>query len=340
MSAVKPDTWLAVRLSALGDVVLTTGVLDYFSKTHGLRFHFLTRQSLAPLFENHPAVAEIIGLEEESLGPGAWLKTAKDLARKYKGLSLMDLHGNLRSRVLGMLWSGPRVRYPKFSLERRLYNLVRPSFAEERLLSLNVPQRYALSLERAAPEASKLRPKIFLTEAERQEAASFLKEKGIRSPSCALHPYATHPNKEWPEAHWDRLITLLERAGWDWFVVGRSAAPLACGAPEKDKTRNFTNQTGIRQTCALMERANALLTNDSGPMHLGTAVGTRVVALFGPTSRVWGFCPSGERDVVLEIPLKCRPCSLHGRSECKRNRECLESIRPEDAAAAVFNKKL
>jgi ADP-heptose:LPS heptosyltransferase len=66
-------------------------------------------------------------------------------------------------------------------------------------------------------------------------------------------------------------------------------------------------------------------------------VGTPVVALFGPTSRAWGFYPSGPFDAVLERALGCRPCSLHGTTTCRNGRECLTAIEPEEVAARLFD---
>jgi ADP-heptose:LPS heptosyltransferase len=70
-------------------------------------------------------------------------------------------------------------------------------------------------------------------------------------------------------------------------------------------------------------------------MHLAAAVGTPVVALFGPTTREWGFYPSGPCDTVLEQDLDCRPCSLHGTSRCQRRGQCLEAVSPADVLKAI-----
>jgi ADP-heptose:LPS heptosyltransferase len=70
-------------------------------------------------------------------------------------------------------------------------------------------------------------------------------------------------------------------------------------------------------------------------MHLGTAVRTRTVGLFGPTTRHWGFFPSGKHDTVLESALPCRPCSLHGGRGCDRGVQCMRDITPDAVFHAV-----
>ena len=57
------ERWVAVRLSAMGDVVLTTGVLDFWHRKRGWRFVMVTREALAPIFKNHPAVDEVVCLD-------------------------------------------------------------------------------------------------------------------------------------------------------------------------------------------------------------------------------------------------------------------------------------
>lgn len=322
-----------IRLSSVGDVALTTGVLAHFG-TRGLRFAVVTRAALAPLFENHPAVAEVVGIQAEAMQGTRWIAECRNLARRFAGAGLLDLHGNLRSRILGLFWQGPVRLYPKLGLTRRVYALTRAKALERRLIETNVPQRYALGLDADAtpPPIDSVRPRIFLTDPEQEAARRLLQDLGLAGPCVALHPFATHPDKAWPEGHWLALISLLEAANLSWLVLGAGSAPLVPG-----HSRDLTGKTGLRETCALLAEALVLVTNDSGPMHLATGVETPVVALFGPTARVWGFFPSGPRDKVLERDIDCRPCSLHGKKTCPRERVCLASIPPQEVLEAVLS---
>ncbi|MFP4658230.1 MAG: glycosyltransferase family 9 protein, partial [Desulfonatronovibrionaceae bacterium] len=80
------------------------------------------------------------------------------------------------------------------------------------------------------------------------------------------------------------------------------------------------------------------ITPDSGPMHLGTGVETPVTALFGPTSREWGFYPSGENDRTVHLGLSCSPCTLHGRVGCRRDLACMRDIAPETVLRTVLDR--
>lgn len=325
---------VAVRLGALGDVALTTGVLAHWGRARGLRFAVLTRERFAPLFDRHPAVTEVIGVSEEKL-QGEWFSTANTLARTFGHLPLIDLHGVGRTLLLASMWKGPYKKYPKLSFMRRLYRLTGLRLAASRLLDCNVPQRYALALDDAPPPAAALLPVIDVSEEERTKAGEFLDSARLRRPGrplVALHPYATHPNKAWPEARWQELVSLLEAADTDYIVIGVNRRPFL---KERAGDRDLTNGSSLRATLALLGACDACVTGDSGPMHLAAGVGTPVVALFGPTTRHWGFFPAGPRDVVLERSVRCRPCDVHGGSTCRRGLACLTEITALDAAESL-----
>ena len=137
---------VVVRLSALGDVALMTGVLEYWRRTYGWTFTVITRQAFAPVLEGHPAVRRVIGLSREDLALPRQFDVFRDLAEAHAGRRLIDLHGTMRTRLLSALWKGPVSRYAKLGLERRLFLWSKGKLFGERLRRWNVPQRYALSL--------------------------------------------------------------------------------------------------------------------------------------------------------------------------------------------------
>ncbi len=311
------------RLSHMGDVALTTGVLSHWHEKSGDRFIFITRAGSSPLLENHPAVAEIIRLDDAVLKGMDWFREALRLATKYKGHRLIDLHGTLRSRILSLVWKGEVRRYPKFGIVRRLYDRTHA----ERTENSRSHQRDATICHGPWRQASGSRTAHAPHSSDRcrtRRSKMLLDNITNGRPLIAIHPYATHPAKQWPREHWLTLTSLLASAGMDWFVIGHDDAPLLPG-----HDREFTNVTNLRDTCALLAEADMLVTADSGPMHLASGVGTPVTALFGPTAKVWGFYPAGPQDVVLELDMDCRPCSLHGGRTCEKGYECLASQTPE-----------
>ena len=122
---------------------------------------------------------------------------------------------------------------------------------------------------------------------------------------------------------------MLVGAAFERELCDRVAA--AAGVP----VVNLAGETTVPQTAAALARAEALLTNDTGPMHLACAVGTPVVAVFGPTNeRQWG--PRGVRDVVIaHDDCDCRPCEYLSEMPDCTHRRCLLEITPERVIAAL-----
>ncbi len=93
----------------------------------------------------------------------------------------------------------------------------------------------------------------------------------------------------------------------------------------------------LQESGAALKRAAALISGDTGVMHMATAVGIPVVALFGPTVRQFGFFPyRADRSSVIELPLDCRPCSAQGGPSCPLgHHRCLRAIAPETVFEAL-----
>lgn len=333
--------WVAYRLGQLGDVALCSGVLSHLAVNQGWQFIFVTRRLFADIYKHNPFVSNIVCVDEEDLAFRPFMDFAKVLARRYKGWGLLDLHGSMRSRMLSLLWKGPVRRYEKMSFERRLFLYSKGKKGGERLSRYTVPQRYYMAVQGMAgiegiPPGDELRPHIWLSGAERAEARKKLDMLIGRDKSpVALHPYATHALKAWPNESWRKLALQLEEQDIPWLLLGRGKALFEGQGPYCLK--ELTNGTTLREMCAILSWCRVLVTGDSGPMHLAAAVDTPVVALFGPTTREWGFYPEGEKDVVLERDLTCRPCSLHGHKPCRNNGLCLSDISVDEVREAVEN---
>ena len=328
-----PQHWTAFRLGRLGDVVLCTGVLDYFSRHFGWTFTVVVKAAFAPVFEQAPYIDKIVCPTQSELSGLHWPQFCRSLADHEQGSMLLDLHGTTRSRVLSFFWRGPVLRYPKMSLKRRIFLLSSKRAFSASLRCHTVPQRYYMAVNSPPPPPHELLPVIYLTEEEKaaaQARITALYGQGIRP--VALHPFAAHPLKSWSPKRWQELAALLDSKKIAWIALGSDPLP----SPFVGNKRDLCNSTSLRESCALLSCCAALISGDSGPMHLATGVGTPVVALFGPTTREWGFYPSGARDVVCEQNLPCRPCSLHGKAACPYAGRCLDGLLPQ----VIFEKHI
>lgn len=325
---MKINHFVVIRLSALGDVALTTGVLYHLYTKYNYTFSIITRTLFAPLFENHPAITQI-----HTLPPSppflTVLNTARSLAKQYPHSPLIDLHGTIRSSIFSYFWKAPTIVYPKKAKERRQFLRRKTKELSSLLCTTSVTQRYYLSFSpyinnEELPSAEELSAHVFLTEEEKKEC---LEKFSPPSPVIAIHPYATHDMKIWPHEYWEELISLLQKQGYQVIILGK--AEKVFSSSHVPSEYNFTNRTTVRETLALLEHAEILITTDSGLMHLATATDTPSVALFGPTTKEWGFFPPSPSVVLEDKSLACRPCSLHGNTPCPYSMECLYNIEPQ-----------
>ena len=325
---------LAVRFSSIGDILLTTPLLRAIRGAHsGARITVLTKREFVPLLSHNPHVNRVIGL-----APGqSLLRLATDL-RGDGYTHLLDLHDNLRSRALRLLVPGPWRSYPKHRWARALLiHGKRNRYRDRR----PVPERY-FSAARDLGVAPDGRPPEFFIGAEGGEQVSaWLASVGLQSESniVAMAPGAAHATKRWPLEHWRTLVDKAVRGGSAVVIVG-GPDDVALGATLADqgqtRVASAAGVFGLQATGALLERARALVSGDTGIMHMATGVGTPVVALFGPTVEAFGFFPYASQARVLELPLPCRPCTSQGGPRCPLgHHRCLVDIEPGIAFEAL-----
>ena len=172
--------------------------------------------------------------------------------------------------------------------------------------------------------------------AEDEQAAAHLGE----GPFVALAPGSIWGSKRWP--YYAELAGRL--AAEVAVVVVGGTADVALGdeivkavGPSGRRAVNACGTLTLRQSAALIGRAQLLVTNDSAPLHLATAMGTPIVAVFGPTVTEFGFGPLRPGDVALGVDgLQCRPCSPHGPPQCPLgHHRCMREITVAAVIAAI-----
>jgi len=320
---------LCVRFSSIGDVLLTTPLVRALHRRHpDAELYFVTKRAMAPLVMENPNLMQVIALEQG--------ERITDLARRMRAVGAtyaLDLHGSLRSRALRWLvpcrWTG----YSKRKIARTMLISTKINVYGR---PVPVPERYfeaARALD-VAPDGGP--PEFFLAPAARERIARWLREHQLDGkPIAALAPGAAHATKRWPIHHWRALSAQLEGMGY---------ALVALGGPEDRELASrlgstVTNAAGefsLQETGACLARSTVLISGDTGVMHMASGVGTRVVALFGPTVEPFGFLPYKSRASVIELDLDCRPCSAMGTKRCPLgHHRCLGDVLPDQVAAAV-----
>ncbi len=328
-----PPASLLVRATNwLGDAVMTTPALAGLRVAYpGARISLLAKPLVAELFRHHPDVDEVIVYERPGRHEGASgrLRLGGELRRRRFDAALL-LQNAFDAALLAFL-----ARIP----ERAGY----PTDGRRLLLSLPVPltrdilQRHeveyylclldGLGVPRPVPPGLKLR----VTDEERAGIASRLATLGLERgvPIVAINPGATYGSaKRWyPDRFAAVADTLSEEWGAAVVVVGSpEEAPLAgeIEGASRAGVVNLAGKTTVREMMALLSLSSFLVTNDSGPMHIGAALGVPLVAIFGPTD--WRrTSPWTERARVVRVDVDCSPCMLRA---CNRGHECMLGVTP------------
>jgi heptosyltransferase-2 len=178
-------------------------------------------------------------------------------------------------------------------------------------------------------------PWIALTTEDRLKADAWLTGAGLSRPFVALAPGARWRTKQWPG-----FAELAARLEWPMAVIGgaedRPAAEQIVAAAA-GRAHSAAGILDLRESAAVIDRAMLLVTNDSLPLHLATALARPIVAVFGPTAPAFGFGPLHPDDRVVEHPaLPCRPCSAHGPEVCPLgHHRCMKEVGVEQVLLAV-----
>jgi heptosyltransferase-2 len=320
---------LVIQTAFLGDVVLTTPLISLLAERYG-PVDVVTTPAAASLLEHHPAVHDVVRYDKHGAQRGwrAFRRVGAELrGRQYERVYLP--HRSLRSAVLA-LWSGAAERIGFADSPAALTytsRVLRPREGHEveRLLALA-----GVRPEENAPPVS-----LGLGPTDLAAADAWLASQGVGADFVALAPGSVWATKRWP--YYAELAAGLDRTS---VIVGGaedSELAQAIVAAAGGRAISAAGALNLRGSAALIKRATVLITNDSAPLHLATAVGTPVVAVFGPTVPEFGFGPRHAGDVVLghnELP--CRPCSRHGPPACPLgHHRCMRDLSVAAVSAAV-----
>lgn len=179
-----------------------------------------------------------------------------------------------------------------------------------------------------------------VSESRMQRAQEQLDEKKIRvtGPLIGLNPGAFFgAAKRWfPERYAAVADRLVDAAGGDVIIFGsaserRMADEIAASMRHAPKI--FSGETSLAELGALLKKCSLLITNDSGPMHLASAVGTKTLAIFGSTDPV-ATAPLGSHTRVITQKVSCSPCLLR---QCPLDHRCMSRVTVDDVFSAALN---
>ncbi|MES2524249.1 MAG: glycosyltransferase family 9 protein [Gemmatimonadota bacterium] len=334
-----------LQTAFLGDTILTTPLIARLAQRGPV--HVVTTPAGASLLENNPAITSVIVFDKRGADAGvSGVRRVAHRLRATGATTALLAQGSMRTAALARLAGIPaRIGFAT-SPGRVLYS-ARVAYRRDlhhaaRLLMLDP----ALSPGSVPLAGDALRPSLYPGAREAETVDELLAANGVPNgtPLVALAPGSVWATKRWPS--YDRLAQHLAElpALRDARIVVIGAggdAPLAGAISDALTTMgrppviDATGRLSLLASAALIGRARVLVTNDSAPLHLASAMNTPTVAIFGPTVPAFGFGPLADSQVVLgHDALPCRPCDAHGPKQCPLGHwKCMREL----SAATVGN---
>ncbi|HUR91548.1 MAG TPA: glycosyltransferase family 9 protein [Gemmatimonadaceae bacterium] len=350
-------TSLVVQTSFIGDMVLTTPLIAELARRGPV--DVLTTPITAPLLDNNPDVRRVILYDKRGAdrGPvGLWraARSTRELFEEGRKRPVTyDVaylaQGSVRSAIAARLVGAKEYVGFSTSAGRALYTRAVPYREErhhaERLWSLCTWDA------RGTEAPSTLRPSLYPGEQERAAVDAVLELAGpalaadggsrlsrtAHQPLVVLAPGSTWATKRWP--HFADLARLLAPQFLVALIGGESENEAASTIQHQSNV-DLLDATGVLSllgSAELIRRAAVLVTNDSAPLHLASAMNTPTVAVFGPTVPAFGFGPLARRSSVAGLDtLPCRPCHRHGPRRCPLGHwRCMRDLSAEYVAGLV-----
>jgi heptosyltransferase-2 len=328
-------TSVVIQTAFLGDVVLTTPLIAELA-TRG-PVDVVTTPAAAPLLAHNPDVRTLVVFDKrgEARGLRGLLRVAAQL-RAARPQAAYFAQASMRSAALGAAARVPERVGFETAAGRALYT---------RRVAWHPEQHHAERLwwlaareGDAPPDAERLRPRLYPGAAERAAVDALL------APLAGEPFVCVAPGSVWATKRWPYYAELATRLAGELAVVvvgapaDREPASAIVAACPPGRAVDATGRLTLLASAELIGRGRLLVTNDSAPQHLASAMATPTLTIFGPTVPEFGFGPLAPRSQSLGVTdLACRPCDSHGPQRCPLGHwRCMT----EQPAAAVAERAL
>lgn len=313
---------LILRFSSIGDIVLTTPVLRCLKKQiPGAEIHYLTKASYASLLDTLPYPDKVITFHQS-------IKEVIPLLRKEHYDHIIDLHKNLRTKILLLKLRRRAGTFPKLNIQKWL--MVR--FKINLLPPVHIVDRYfkavkhvgitndGAGLDFMIPEGTAIPKELF--------------PLSSRDHYTVIVIGAKQFTKQIPA---ERIISLCRKINQPVVLLGgkdeMGKAEMMTGALNSANIINICGRLDLQQSALLMKGATNIITADTGMMHIAAALKKEVISVWGNTLPAFGMTPYYPKGlehlshIIENTELKCRPCTKLGFDECpKKHFKCMMDI--------------
>ncbi len=343
-TAIPPDARiLVVRLSAIGDIVFASPLISALRRACPDGYiAWLVQPECRALLDHHPDLDETIVCplghwrrlwhERRYRELGRGVRALRDTLRQGRFDLALDLQGLLKSGLLARLSGAPeRIGLGSREGSQGLMTRTVPRGGDSR----RIGSEYLFLAETLGLPTDRFEMAVHYGAADAELAQEVLSRERLASGYAALCPFTTRPQKHWLEDRWPKLATRLR--------VDLGVTPVLLGGPRDREAAermvdaadgvavNLAGRTSLTEAAALIDRADLLVGVDTGLGHMGIALGTPSLLLFGSTCPYLETTRANAR--VLYHRLDCSPCKR--RPTCGGAFTCMREIQVGEVLAAA-----
>ena len=331
---------LVIRFSAMGDVAMTAPILKEFNQHYpDIPLLYISRELFKPFF-NEVSNLSFISFDPKKKHKGFFglIRLFREL-NKHEITAVADLHQNLRSRILSLLFffKGVKLvtidkgRKDKSALTRKEDKVLRP-----------LPQ----TVERYAEVFKKLGYPFLLSNTLKPAQPASLTAKIFPAKTqkwIGVSPFAQHLQKVYPLHKMESVVFSLASLGYQLFILGGTAEEEEIAdswASKHENIRSLVRKIKLEEELKFISNLDVMLSMDSSGMHLASLQNIPVVSVWGSTHPYAGFLGYGQSMAdVVQIDLYCRPCSVYGNVPCYRGDfACMNNLAESTVVNSVINK--
>ncbi|MCK5884794.1 MAG: glycosyltransferase family 9 protein [Bacteriovoracaceae bacterium] len=333
---------LIIRFSSFGDIVQCMSILRPLKKKYPhAEIHWITRSDFAGVLKMSDQIDRTWKLDKREGLVG--LIRLKEALKAERFDVIYDAHCNIRSKILCWYlapiysrfivgWGATFIRRGKDRLKRIMLFKLKKNFFEwpyRGMVSFLSPlKKIGVEYDGDHFIAGNFDDAI---EKKLDKLFASLPFQTTELPTIALAPSAAWEMKRWPTEYWKRLILLCPE--YNFILLGGPTDTFLSEIEEIAPHRviNLAGKTSLLESCALIKRMTAVVSGDTGMLHVTDILGVKGIAIVGPTA--FGF-PTSNRIETMEVELDCRPCTKDGRGKCVQEtyQKCLVEISPERVA--------
>lgn len=304
--------FLIIQTAFLGDVILCTPVISELSRIYPeAKIDVVVRKGNESLLSNNPYIHQLFIWNKKEGKYRSLVKTIKQL-RQNRYDEVINLQRYSSSAIMTFFTkSKMKIGFSSAAM-RWVYHKVVPhslsSGKHEVTRNLSTIQHHGAK--------DLVRPEMFPSEADFEFVQNYKNQ-----PYYCLAPASVWFTKQLPKEKWIELLTLLETTG-KVYLLGGPDDLILCDeiANEKASVEVLAGKLNLLQSAALMRDAKMNYVNDSGPLHIASAMNASVRAFFCSTILNFGFGPLSDNSKVIQTSenLSCKPCGNHGFRDCPK----------------------